>query len=366
MAADLPIPFFAAAREYAELKAEIDAALSTVMASGQALQGPAVAAFEAAVAARAGRKHAVAVGSATDAIYFALLSAGLGPGDEALAPAISFVASASPILRAGAIPVFCDVLPNGAMDLADAARKTTDKTRAVVHVDLFGGMSDPGPVEAFAEERGLALIEDAAQAFGASYRGRPAGSLGFASAFSFDPTKVLSAPGSGGMALVDDDAVAARLRGLRLHGRSDQGFAELGYNSQMSSLTAATLGVKLGRHDAWTDRREAVAAAYDAAFADLPLELDPPAAGVRHARHKYVVRSDMRDALADSLAHLGVPTRIHYSRPIYREPAFAHLRPAACPEAERFAARALSLPIHAQLTTGEIERVVAAVCGFFT
>jgi len=352
------IPFFAARRELAAHGEHWMALAAEALADGRPLQGEAVGAFEAELAEACGRRHAVAVGSGTDALFFALTTLGVGPGDEVLVPALSFVASATCVVRAGATPVFADVDERLLLDLDAARHAVGPRTRAVLAVELYGQMLDPHALEAFAARHGLALVEDAAQAPGARAAGRPAGSVGAISCLSFDPTKTLSAPGSGGAALTDDDALATRLRRLRWHGRGEDGrIAELGYNSQLPTAAAAVLRDKLRRDAAWSERRRAIAAAYDAALPGLP-----EAPGTVHARSKYVARVHDRDALRTRLERAGVPTAVHYPVPLHREPLLAERgRSTPCPRAEQAAREVVSLPIHAFLTDAEVEQVLAAI-----
>ncbi|RKQ90247.1 perosamine synthetase [Solirubrobacter pauli] len=351
------VPFFAAERTWAEHGERYAQLMAEALAGGQALQGPAVRAFEAALAARCGRAHAVAVGSGTDALAFALLAAGVGPGDEVLVPAISFIATASCVLRVGAVPVFVDVDPWLRLDLDAARALVTPATRALLAVDLYGQTVDHVAFERFADEHGLTLVEDAAQALGATH----AGAIGALSCCSFDPTKTIAAPGSGGAVLCDDDALAAALRRLRWHGRDDAGrFATLGHNSQLPTAAAAVLHAKLASDARWTERRRAIAAAYDAALAGTPHRPVGVAPGRDHVFHKYVLRTPDRTALAAALAAAGVPTRVHYDRPLYREPVFGH-RGRACPAAETACREVLSLPIHAYLTDAEVELVTTTL-----
>ena len=337
------IPFFAAERTWAEHGARYTQLMASALATGRALQGPPVPEFEAALAAKVGRRHAVAVGSGTDALGFALLAAGIGPGDEVIVPAMSFIASGSCVLRAGATPVFADVDDQLLLDFATAP--LSRRTKAVIAVDLYGQTVDPAAAEDFAREHGLVLIEDAAQALGAA----GAGAIGTLSCCSFDPTKTLAAPGSGGAVLTDDDELAERVRRLRWHGR---GSGELGFNSQLPSASAAVLLDKLGHDARWTARRREIARRYD--------EVATPIGAVRdHVFHKYVVRSADREALRGVLEQAGIPTLVHYATPLPHQPLFACGTPF--PRAEAACREVLSLPIHAYLTDGEVEHVVATL-----
>jgi dTDP-4-amino-4,6-dideoxygalactose transaminase len=354
------IPFFAAAREYAAHGQDWIELIAGVLAGGQTLQGPAVEAFETALGAAVGRAHAVAVGSGTDALFFALRALGIGEGDEVLVPAFSFIASASCVLRAGARPVFVDIDEDYLIDLDRARTLAGPPTRAIIAVDLFGQMVEPRALEAFAAAAGIVVIEDAAQALGAESAGRRAGSVGVVSCVSFDPTKPLAAPGSGGALLCDDDALAARARALRWHGRGADGrHHELGYNSQLPETAAAVLGWKLGQEPAWCARRRQIAASYDAALSGTALEQPRRDEGLRHAFSKYVLRCRARDELRAALHAAGVPTRVHYPRPLHHEPLFASQ--VSRPVAERASAEVLSLPIHAFLHDDEVAQVCAAL-----
>jgi len=363
---DLVPPFFGCARENAEIAARAAGAFAEVFASGDMLQGREVAAFEAAAAARSGRAHAVAVGSGTDALHFALTCVGVGPGDEVLTTDMSFIATASAVLRSGAKPVFADIGPDCAIDLDRADGLVGPRTRALLYMDPFGGMAAPGPIAAFASRHGLRVVEDASQSFGAALDGAPAGSVGDVGVFSFDPTKVLNAPGSGGAAVTDDPEIAARLRRLRLHGKTPDGYVEPGLNSQLPSIAAAILSLKLERHEDWAVRREALADRYDAALEPLGYKFPARPDGLRHAWQKYVLLSPERDRLRAHLAERGVPTAIHYARPLHAEPIFAGCpqRAPGFPLAEAIAARALSLPMHAHLTEAEIDGILGAIRDF--
>ncbi|MGH2683195.1 MAG: DegT/DnrJ/EryC1/StrS family aminotransferase [Actinomycetota bacterium] len=361
------IPFYDAEREYVQLRHEVLPAIDEVLASGPVLQGQAVVELEREVAGLAGRRHGIAVNSCTDALYFALLALGLGPDDEVLVTDFSFVASASCILRCGATPLFVDIHPaTFNMDLEVAERLVTSRTRAVISVHLFGQMSDPAAAEAFAQQHDLVVIEDAAQALGASFAGRPAGSVGQASCLSFDPFKTISAPGSGGMVLTDEDEVAERVRLLRYHGRTaDRTVESLGFNSQMSTLVAAVLGIKLRHNAEWIRRRRKIAGRYSEALQGSD-HLTVPAVlpDAEHVFQKYVVATPHRDALRDHLAGWGVETMVQYPAPLHRHRVFASGKPVRAPNAEDAATRVLSLPVHAFLSDDEVEAVAEAVLAF--
>ena len=363
-----PITFSAAAEENRAIP-DLAELARTSLCEGDILNGPALRRFEAAVASAAGRTHAVATNSGTDALFFALTAAGIGPGDAVIVPAYSFVATAGAIVRTGATPVYADVQDAHGeapytLDLDRARDAVTGATKALVWVGMFGGWRDPAPVERFAADHSLLLIEDAAQSFGAGFGSRPAGSMGLASAFSFDRQKVLGAPGTGGAVVTDDDGIAARARALRWHGLERGVVERLGYNTQMSEFTAAVLNAKLELLPDWLRARRSVADRFDEAFADLPLAVPRWPGAVTHVRHKYVVATEHRAELERALAEAGVPTRRHYDRPLSAHPALASGEPRI-PLAERLAEHSLSLPIHPFLTDGQVAHVVAAVRRFF-
>jgi dTDP-4-amino-4,6-dideoxygalactose transaminase len=358
------IPFLALDREFAADREAYMSIVERVLSRGQVLQGPEVELLETKIAEQCGRRHAIAVGSCTDALFFALTAAGLKAGDEVLVTDFSFIASASSIVRTGATPVFVDITDDYRLDLNDAHRRITAKTRALLYVHLFGHMGPPAEIQAFCDEHNLVLIEDAAQAFGAQRDHVRAGSMGLASCLSFDPTKVIGAPGSGGMILTDDSDVFQQTRHLRYHGKLSTGsYATLGYNSQMPSLTAAVLLFKLDQNPAWLARRKEIAKYYDA---HLPNEVQRPTPhpSSTHIYHKYVIRCDHRDDLASHLAGRGVATRVHYQTPLHEEPLFA--RGGVCgdfPHTIRATRQVLSLPIHAFMTETEVRTIVNAIPG---
>jgi dTDP-4-amino-4,6-dideoxygalactose transaminase len=358
------IPFFGIAREFAVHRHEIMTRIEDALATGQALQGEPVFEFETRMATLGGRKHGMAVNSCTDALFFALKAAGVQPGDEVLVTDFTFVASASCIARLGAIPVFVDVDDTYNMDLEKAAALITPKTKVMVFVHLYGQMMDPDRLETFARQHDLILVEDAAQAIGAMFNGRPAGSLGLVSCVSFDPTKPVSAPGSGGIVLTDDPGIAARVRLLRYHGKAPTGeFVEIGYNSQMPTLTAAVLNFKLDHNAEWLDRRREIAAYYIDRLSELGLVVPVEQPGSLHIYHKFVVRTSKRDTLMSDLTQHNIQVRIHYSKPLHQQPCFSQTNYPDdwYPKSLSFSQTVLSLPIHPFLSDAEVEAVVGAI-----
>jgi dTDP-4-amino-4,6-dideoxygalactose transaminase len=357
------IPFIDLRRQHADLRDELMAALGRVVDASAFILGPEGEALERALAAGAGVRHGIGVGSGTDALRLTLAALGVGPGDEVLTPAFSFVASASTIAMAGATPVFVDIdEATYALDADAAARAITPRTRAIVAVHLYGHPAPMDRVVALARAHGLAVVEDAAQAVGATYDGRGIGGWGDAACLSFYPTKNLGGLGDGGLVLTDRDDVADRVRRLRSHGAGGRyRHLELGYASRLDDLQAAALRVKLSHLPAWTAARRRIAARYDAAFAALPLvrPLERPPA--RHVYHLYTVRHAQRDALVKALADLGVGTAVHYPVPVPGQPMFAGGDERRWPAAWRAAREVVSLPCFAELRDAEVETVVGAV-----
>jgi UDP-N-acetyl-3-dehydro-alpha-D-glucosamine 3-aminotranferase len=358
----MTIPFLDLARQHQAIGAELLEAVARVLASGRFVLGSEGQALEAELAARAGVRHGVGVGSGTDALRLALAAVGVRPGDDVVTPAFSFVASASTIVMAGARPVFVDVEPaTYALDPDALEGALTPRTRAVVAVHLYG---HPAPIDRIAEiarRRGVALVEDAAQALGAAWDGRPIGGWGDVACLSFYPTKNLGACGDAGMLLTDRDDVAERLRRLRHHGdRNRYEHVELGYCSRLDELQAALLRVKLTRLDDWTRARRRLATRYHDGLAGLPLDLPVEDPRARHIYHLFTVRSSRRDALATMLADLGVGTAVHYPRAVPEQPMFGQ-DARRWPQAWRAAREVLSLPCYPELTDAEVDRVVSAV-----
>jgi dTDP-4-amino-4,6-dideoxygalactose transaminase len=347
---------------------ELDAAVARVLDSGWFILGPEGEAFERELAAALGAREAVAVGNGTDALHLALRALEVGPGDEVVTTSISAAFTALAVLQAGARPVFVDVDPLTLnLDPAAVERALTPRTKAIVPVHLYGHPADMAPLLALATERGIAVLEDACQAHGALYEGRPVGTLAGErglGALSFYPTKNLGGLGDGGAVLVNDPAVASRLRRLRNGGQSDRYRHEVpGVNSRLDELQAALLRVGLRHLPAWTERRRAIAAFYLRELAGSgvePLQEQPYARAVHHL---FVVRHPRRDALMAALAELGVGTLIHYPIPLHLQPAFASMggKPGDLPVAEKASSEILSLPLYPELTDEQAGAVVEAV-----
>jgi dTDP-4-amino-4,6-dideoxygalactose transaminase len=361
------VPFVDLRARVAAVRDELEAAVRGVLDSGRFVLGPEGEAFERELAEALGASEAVAVASGTEALQLALTAAGAGPGDEVVTTTLSAAFTGLAVVATGSRPVFVDVDPETLnLDPGAAARAVTSRTKALLPVHLYGHPADMEPLLALAREHGLAVVEDACQAHGALYRGRPVGTLGGErgiGALSFYPTKNLGALGDGGALLLNDSALAARLRRLRNGGQSDRyRHEELGLNSRLDELQAAILRVGLQHLRAWNERRRALASFYRRALAGTGLGLPVERQDVRAAHHLFVVRHPRRDDLMAALRRRGVETLIHYPIPLHRQPAFAAFRGSTgLPVAEKAAREILSLPLYPELTDGQAEEVVSAV-----
>jgi dTDP-3-amino-3,4,6-trideoxy-alpha-D-glucose transaminase len=350
---------------YDTLKDEMDAAYHRVMNSGMYIGGDAVAAFEADFAAWCGARYCVGVGNGLDALVLPLRARGIGLGDEVIVPANTFIATWLAVAQIGAVPVPVDADPDTMnIDLAAVAAAVTDRTRAIMPVHLYGGISPCEGLRALADEKGLLLIEDAAQAHGATEGNRRAGALGHAAGFSFYPGKNLGAFGDGGAVVTDDPELADAVRMLGNYGaRVKYQHDSVGGNSRLDPLQAAFLSVKLRHADAWTTRRQEIAAIYDAELSGLDgLRLPQQAAGTQSSWHLYVVRHARRDDLRTALAARGVQSALHYPVPNHQSGAFAaeygHL---SFPVTEAICATCLSLPIGPHLSVTDAQEIAAIV-----
>ncbi|HEY6553030.1 MAG TPA: DegT/DnrJ/EryC1/StrS family aminotransferase [Vicinamibacteria bacterium] len=358
------IPFVDLKAHVAALRPELDAAIARVLDSGWFILGAEGQAFEQELAAALGAGDAVAVANGTEAITLGLVALGVGEGDEVVTSPMSAAFTALAVRQAGARPVFADLDPRTLNVSPEAvARAVTPRTKALLPVHLYGHPADMDPILEVAKTRGLAVVEDACQAVGARYKGRPVGTLGGLAALSFYPTKNLGALGDGGAILVQDPEVAARLRRLRNGGQSDRYRHEVaGVNSRLDEIQAAILRVGLLHLAGWTRRRREIAALYDQGLEGLGLILPVEESYATAVQHLYVIRHPKRDALAAGLRGRGVGTLIHYPIPLHLQPAFADYggKPGDFPVAEAAAAQVLSLPLHPGLTDPEAEAVVAA------
>lgn len=362
MATDEPIPVLALQPELDSLRPELLAAVEAVLASGRFVLGPAVEAFEHEVADYLGVAHTVGVNSATDALVISLRALGIGRGDEVITTAFTFFASAEAISTVGATPVFVDVEPASFnLDIGQVEAAVSHRTAAILPVHLFGHAAAMDGVMAVADRHGLAVVEDAAQAFGGEWRGRKVGTIGAAGAFSFFPTKNLGGFGDGGLIATSDDRVAATARALRAHGAVRKHHNEMvGHNSRLDELQAALLRVKLPHVDDANAGRRRVAARYSELLRSAPGVLTPPTAGpVTHVFHQYTVRmARSRDQVAERLRRAGVGTMVYYPVPVHHLPVYDR-RDLHLPQAEAAATQVLSLPIWPSMPDWSIERVAA-------
>ncbi len=360
------VPFLDLRRRIESIRPRLEAEVGRVFARSRFILGDSAAELEREFAKYCDVAHAVAVASGTDALWLALEALGVGPGDEVVTAGNTCAPTIAAIVQAGAVPVLVEVDPATlTMDPAQAEAALSPRTKCILPVHLYGQCADLGALRSLAERRGLYLVEDCAQAHGAEYEGRRAGSVGHAGCFSFYPTKNLGALGDGGMVVTHDGALAQRLRLLRNYGYGEPNRSVLkGYNSRLDEIQAAVLLAGLDRLDEWNERRRAIAARYTAAFRGGPVTPPTEAASARHVYHLYVVRSRERERVREGLRARGVETMIHYPVPVHRQEGYSALvriGPGGLALTERLAAEIFSLPIYPELTDREVTRVIEAV-----
>ncbi|OGV63264.1 MAG: hypothetical protein A3K19_12905 [Lentisphaerae bacterium RIFOXYB12_FULL_65_16] len=361
----MQVPFLDLKTQYETMAVELNEAVTAVMKRGDFILGKEVGLFEQEFAAFCGVRHAVGVASGTDALILALMADGIGPGDEVITAANTFIATVLAISAVGAKPVLVDIDPTtDTLDIDKATAAVTARTRAVIPVHLYGQTADMDRVLQLARTCNLKVIEDACQAHGADFRTRMAGSMGHAGCFSFYPGKNLGAYGDGGMVVTDDGDLAARLRMLRNYGQRVKYCHELrGMNSRLDTLQAAVLRVKLKRLPAWNEARRAHACRYNEQLKDSGVVTPVEAPGRKHIYHLYVVRTQNREGLRQHLEGRGVAVGIHYPVPVHLQAAYKDLGYAegAFPITEQHAAHVLSLPMFPELTEEQIGYTVTAV-----
>lgn len=387
------VPLLDLGRQHQAIETELRAAFNTVLRHGKFILGPEVVEFEKEVASHCGAKHAISCASGSDALLLALMAFDIGPGDEVITSPYSFFATASCIARLGAKAVFADIsLRCYNLDPADVLKKITPRTKAIIPVHLYGQAADMAPWLDEAKRRGIRVIEDAAQAIGAHYRGRPVGGFGDVGCFSFFPSKNLGGFGDGGLMTANDDALAEKLRVLRVHGGKPKYYHNLlGVNSRLDTVQAALLRVKLPHLEGWAAARARNAALYTKLLVEAgiaspsqgcngctheasdeagkaPLIL-PAACQSRHVYNQFVVRTRIpaaRDRLRDHLQNAGIGTEIYYPVPLHLQKCFAawSYKAGDLPRAEKAAASTLALPIFPELTEAEIREVVRCLGGF--
>lgn len=390
MASNLKIPILDLTRQYRSIKEEIDQAIWRVVESGRFILGPEVEAFEKEIADYLGVKHAVGVASGTDALLLSLKALGLGPGDGVIVPSFTFFATAGVVVNVGATPIFADIDPRTfnidpqsvqailenrtsfyrASFTSHSANPGNCIPRAIIPVHLYGQPADMDKIMAMAQEYGLYVIEDAAQAIGAEYKGKKVGTIGHLGCFSFFPTKNLGAYGDGGLVVTNDDELAERIRMLRVHGSKPKYFHHMvGTNSRLDALQAAILRAKLPHLSNWTMARNRIADRYDELLGDLEGLIVPYRAPDRtHIFHQYTIRvlEGKRDSLRAYLAEQGIGTEVYYPLPLHLQPCFRDLgyREGDLPESERASREVLSLPMFPELTEEEQDYVVSKIREF--
>jgi dTDP-4-amino-4,6-dideoxygalactose transaminase len=365
-----PVPLLDLPAQIARIRPEIDDAIGRVLASARFVGGDEVGGFEREFAAYCGVPHACAVANGTDALVLALRAYGVGPGDEVVTVANTFIATGEAILLNGARPVFVDVDPRTfTMDASQVERVLSPRTKVVLPVHLYGHAADTTAIRAIADRHGLPVLEDAAQAHGATWRGVRAGALGHAACFSFYPGKNLGAFGDAGMVTSGDADFVARVRQIANHGGGAHKYDNvvLGTNSRLDALQAAILRVKLRHLDGWNRERRERVLAYQRALQDVPGVVVPrEAEGARSAWHLFTIRARERDALQAHLDREGIATAVHYPRPIHLQPAMAPAggRPGDLPVSEQLSREVLCLPLYPELPLADLERVASEVSAF--
>ena len=359
------VPYLDLKTQYQSIRPEIDEAIARILHNCQFVLGSEVAAFEKEFATYCGASECIALNSGTSALHLALLAAGVGPGDEVITVPFTFVASVAAVVYAGARPVLVDIDPRSfTIDPAAIEAVITSRTKAILPVHLYGQPADIDPIMEIARRYKLVVIEDAAQAHGAKYKGRPVGSIGDITCFSFYPTKNLGAYGEGGAATTNSAEYARTIRMLRDWGQDHKYHHVLrGYNYRMEGLQGAILRVKLRHLERWTEARRALAAKYDQFLVDSEVERPSEMPWARHVYHAYTLRTADRDALQAALQEKGIQTAIHYPVPVHLQPAYADLvhAPLALSQSEKAAVEVLSLPLYPDMTDDQIQRVTQAL-----
>ena len=377
------VPLLDLQRQYESIREPVLAAIARVCDSQSFILGPEAEALEREIAAFTGAAAAVGCSSGTEALWLALLAAGVQPGDRVITTPFSFFASASAIVRAGANPVFVDIDPATLnLDAALAEKRLWkspgERVRAILPVHLYGQCADMDAFAHLGQQYGVAMVEDAAQAIGAEWHGRRAGSLGVTAAFSFYPTKNLSAYGEAGIVTTMNVDMAAHMRRLRSHGSPRRYYhEEFGWNGRMDAIQAAVLRVKLEYVEGWNEKRRQHAATYDRLFAgaglassktSAPVSLPARSAAARHVFHQYVIRAQRRDELRKFLADRRIGSEVYYPLPLHQQPVFAYLgyKPGDLPVAEQAAREVLALPMFPELAEAEIGHIVDSIAEFYS
>ncbi|MBE4907084.1 DegT/DnrJ/EryC1/StrS family aminotransferase [Bacillus luteolus] len=368
----MKVPMLDLSEQYQELKSEVLAALDEVMSSSRFILGDHVKKLETDVATYSNVKHGIGCGNGSDAIHIALQAAGVGPGDEVITTPFTFFATGGAVARAGAKPVYVDIDPvTFNIDPSKIEAAITPNTKAIIPVHLYGQMADMDPIVEIAKKHNLVIVEDAAQAIGAKYKGKSVGELGTAATYSFFPTKNLGAYGDGGMIVTNDDELAEKMSVIRVHGSKPKYYHHvLGYNSRLDELQAAVLNVKFPHLDKWSTLRREKAETYTRLLNEAlgekvvtPVEVE----GNYHVFHQYTIRVPQRDELQKYLNEQGVQTMVYYPLPLHVQPVFKDLgyKEGDFPESEKAANEAISLPMFPELKQEQQEYVVSKIVEFF-
>lgn len=361
----MKIPLVDLVAQYHSIQHEIDAAVHNVLEGGSFILGPNVVSLEQEIADYLGVKYAVGVASGTDALVLSLRAFGIGPGDEVVVPVNTFFATAEAVSQVGATPVFADIDPRTyCIAVEQLEARVTPRTKAIIPVHLYGHPAEMDTILELAQERGLKVIEDNAQAIGAEYNGRKTGSLGDAGCLSFFPSKNLGGYGDGGMITTDNPQVADAVRKLRTHGWNRKYYPEmLGFNSRLDELQAAILRVKLRHLDAWNERRRAISKRYRDLLADVRVETPQEASYAKHVYHLFVLRVAQRDTVREQLHLAGIGTGIYYPQPLHLLQIYECLgyRPGAFPESEQAAQQALAIPLYPEMADRQINEVATTL-----
>lgn len=361
----MPIPAFDLSRQYNRIGGEIEAAVRDVMSKGHFIMGEHVTSLESEIAGYCGAEFGIGVANGSDALHLALEALGIGPGDEVVTPAFTFFATGGAVARTGATPVFADIDPV-TFNLAPASfeRCITPRTKAVIPVHLYGNPADMSRIMDIAQAHNIKVVEDCAQAIGATYKGQKVGSFGDLATFSFFPTKNLGAFGDAGMVVSNDVELAERVRTLRVHGAKKKYFhTDLGYNSRLDELQAAILRVKFRYLEEWTTARRDLAQLYERLLQRTEVILPRATADNRHVFHQFTIRTARREALQQRLHSEGIGCTVYYPTPLHLQPVFMRggVTVASLPESERAAREALSLPMYPELTVAEVERIAEVI-----
>lgn len=363
------VPFYDVKAQYEELASPIDSVMREVMASGVYALGPHHNALERELADLHGCKHGIALNSGTDALRIMMDAVGVGPGDEVITTAFTFVASTETIVQTGATPVFVDIDPETfMMDVSQIDAAVTERTKAILPIHLFGQMCDVRGVQAAAERHNLIFLEDAAQALGCTYEGVASGHFGVAAGYSFYVTKNLGAAGDAGLILTNDEELAEKFRSIRIHGMGRQRYYYdyIGYTSRMDELQAAILRVKLTRWDAWNARRAEIAQRYIEGLAGLSITLPKTSPGNNHTWHQFTILSPRRNELMTFLKECGVDTAIFYPVPIHFHAPYLKYGhgEGSLPHTEKVCHEVLNLPVHPHMTDAQVEHVIESIRAF--